>query len=306
MASFLVKTRVYMRYSLQGDVYVLEENVAGGGLRVLTLLLALTTSIIATTMHTPTVRADEGDTLYCINNSDVKIRPYAGTGTVTEIARLALSSTGSVTGSSFNLFDLVGAKIDNQWTIVDPNTCKPVKITKLSGIIGGAYNDNYPVNIKATALDVSTRNPHSGIGIGDNGSMVDSDGRLWFSTDSAAKDPLDQHYSETYRFSHIAGYNNDTKILSSGDRTRIESVTFDNGLTVDYSTTSEELEKKIETSLSGTVLLGHRIKDQSTVTPTSVVQMPTTGAPDGLSTVGLIAVGIGMAGVTLMLSRRRD
>ena len=35
-------------------------------------------------------------------------------------------------------------------------------------------------------------------------------------------------------------------------------------------------------------------------------QMPTTGAPEGLSMIGLIASGICLAGVMLMLARRRD
>ena len=44
-----------------------------------------------------------------------------------------------------------------------------------------------------------------------------------------------------------------------------------------------------------------------TQTPTTVInQMPTTGAPEGLSTIGLIATGVGLAGIGLMLARRRD
>lgn len=36
-----------------------------------------------------------------------------------------------------------------------------------------------------------------------------------------------------------------------------------------------------------------------------ISQMPTTGAPEGLSTVGLLAIGVGLIGVMVMLVRRR-
>lgn len=49
------------------------------------------------------------------------------------------------------------------------------------------------------------------------------------------------------------------------------------------------------------------IKTRPTVSSNpTVVQMPTTGAPEGLHTVGALAIGVGLAGVSLMLSRRRD
>ena len=39
---------------------------------------------------------------------------------------------------------------------------------------------------------------------------------------------------------------------------------------------------------------------------TTVAQMPTTGAPTGLSTVGLIAIGVGLAAMAFGLGRRLD
>ena len=298
MASFLVNTRVYLGCSLQGDVYVFQETTAGGGLRVLTLLVAFTASIIATTIHTPIVQADEGDTLYCINASDVKIRPYTGTGTVTDIARITLNSSSI----SSPLIDMVGAKIDGKWTAINTETCKPVSVTKIS-FNGAPWNlpDAQP-----TTLDISSRNPHSGIGTGFNGSMVDSDGRLWFSTNDDAT--MDLHASETYRFSHIAGYaDSGNPNIADLSVARGHIIEFDDGYKIvsDGSTpTMTGILKIAETHYRGTVCLGHRVAGSDQ--PSSVVQMPTTGAPDGLSTVGILAVGIGFAGITLMLSRRHD
>ena len=51
------------------------------------------------------------------------------------------------------------------------------------------------------------------------------------------------------------------------------------------------------------ILLG---KPREQKTATYIGQMPTTGAPDGLSSVGLVAVGLGLMGVALGLMRRHS
>lgn len=50
------------------------------------------------------------------------------------------------------------------------------------------------------------------------------------------------------------------------------------------------------------MILGY---DSTRTSAQTVVQMPTTGAPDGLSTIGLLATGISLAGVSMLLIRRR-
>ncbi|PWG66785.1 hypothetical protein [Bifidobacterium callitrichidarum] len=48
------------------------------------------------------------------------------------------------------------------------------------------------------------------------------------------------------------------------------------------------------------------LKDKPVSSSTTVVQqMPTTGAPEGLSTIGLVAIIIGLLGVTAMRAHRR-
>ena len=54
-------------------------------------------------------------------------------------------------------------------------------------------------------------------------------------------------------------------------------------------------------------LYGHQLPESSQIPGSSVVaQMPTTGAPEGLSTVGMIAMGLGMLGLGMGLARRRS
>ena len=281
---------------MQGETYDFKKHVAGGGLRFLALLAAVAT-LAATVVDTPTVQADEGDTLYCINSSDVKIRPYAGAGTVTEISRIIVNQVTRHYGSQ-PMLDMVGAKINGNWSIIDPATCKSVTIESFYG--DNSWNTS--TEISATSVDISNRNPHSGIGVGYKGSMVDSDGRLWFTTSDSSITTLDQHASETYRFSHIAGYSNDSKIYGG------YLFTFSDGFkTLDSGSSNQKdhAETSAEQHYAGTVLLGHRVNEQNNQ-PSTVAQMPTTGAPEGLSTVGVLAIGVGLAGVSLMLSRRRD
>ena len=54
-------------------------------------------------------------------------------------------------------------------------------------------------------------------------------------------------------------------------------------------------------------LYGHQLPESSQIPGSSVVaQMPTTGAPEGLSTVGMVAIGLGMLGLGVGLARRRS
>lgn len=48
------------------------------------------------------------------------------------------------------------------------------------------------------------------------------------------------------------------------------------------------------------------LKDKPTASPTMAVQMPTTGAPDGLSAVGLAAVMVTVFGLLLVAAQRRS
>ena len=129
---------------------------------------------------------------------------------------------------------------------------------------------------------------YSGIGYSPNGTedtapviALDNDGRLHFLTaftgsgttgfpsgsSSSQNYLVDARNAETYRFSAIAYFFTATNV---------------NG---------------------GTILLGHRVTDSQGATV--INQMPTTGAPEGLSTIGLIAIGVGLVGVMLVLARRR-
>lgn len=114
---------------------------------------------------------------------------------------------------------------------------------------------------------------YGGIGYSPNdgkvGIALDNDGRLHFlSTIGGTNYLSDARGAETYRFSAIAYYLKD----SSG-------------------------------RAGGTILIGHRVAEAEQ--PSTVAQMPTTGAPEGLSMIGMIAIGVGLVGVTLVLARRR-
>lgn len=103
---------------------------------------------------------------------------------------------------------------------------------------------------------------------------LDNDGRLHFlqilyaGSTSSMNYLVDARGAETYRFSAIAYF-------------------FD----------------PASRGTQGTILIGHRVAE--TGQPSTVAQMPTTGAPEGLSTIGLLAIGVGLVGVTLALARRR-
>lgn len=135
-------------------------------------------------------------------------------------------------------------------------------------------NTNYPQFANLTnGLNVDL-GAHSSIG-GNSSHLprigVDNDGRLWF-----RENDQDSwvHTADTYRFSAIA-------------------------------TTSPAIETSSGSTItsSGTLLFGHRVAD--TQGATVINQMPTTGAPTGLSTAGLIAVGIGLMAVGVGLVKRR-
>ena len=104
----------------------------------------------------------------------------------------------------------------------------------------------------------------------DNYVSVDSNGRLWYApTTSGTITPTVAQDSDSIEFMDVIGGNFD---LSGSFGPYI-------------------------------VLLGQPRKQ----TPQTVInQMPTTGAPEGLSSAGIIAFGIGLAGVMLTLARRRN
>ena len=69
---------------------------------------------------------------------------------------------------------------------------------------------------------------------------------------------------------------------------------------------SYERTQWVEASNTRVWLYGHKLPETSLTPGTSVItQMPTTGAPEGLSTVGVAAVGVGLLAVGIGL-RRRD
>ena len=65
---------------------------------------------------------------------------------------------------------------------------------------------------------------------------------------------------------------------------------------------------QIEKGMDGNAYLyGHQLPESSQIPGSSVVaQMPTTGAPEGLSTVGMVAIGLGMLGLGVGLARKRS
>ena len=168
-------------------------------------------------------------------------------------------------------------------------------VTGINGGIDSSYNGGIfaTINGQTRMMDATTCKPmnntnytqfanltnglnidlgaHASIGGDNSGSPdigVDNDGRLWFYEND--KDSW-VHTADTYRFSAIATVNpkSDTSVTSDG-----------------------------------TLLFGHRVTD--TQGATVINQMPTTGAPTGLSTAGLIAVGVGLMAVGVGLVKRRN
>lgn len=72
-----------------------------------------------------------------------------------------------------------------------------------------------------------------------------------------------------------------------------------------YGTRTNTVSNGVVTSLSY-VPFGLKNPPTRPTTQTTVAQMPTTGAPTGLSNVGLLATGIGLVGVATALIRRRS
>lgn len=101
---------------------------------------------------------------------------------------------------------------------------------------------------------------------------VDSSGRLWYAqTNNSNTTPTVAQDSDSIEFMDVAG----------------------GGLNINGSVSVSHY----------IVLLGQPRKQ----TPQTVInQMPTTGAPEGLSSAGIIAFGIGLAGIMLTLARRRN
>ena len=224
-------------------------NVAGGGSRVLALLIAFTITIAMFSMPaTNTANAADGDKLYCIANNGTKLVPYTGPGTVTGING---GTNSSYKGGIF-------ATINGQTRMMDATTCKPMddaNYTQFADFTNGLNAD-----LGAHSSIGGNRDSSPEIG-------VDNDGRLWFYENDQDRWV---HTADTYRFSAIAA-------IDPRDSNTINS--------------------------SGTLLFGHRVSD--TQGATVINQMPTTGAPTGLSTAGLIAVGIGLMAVGVGLVKRR-
>lgn len=57
-------------------------------------------------------------------------------------------------------------------------------------------------------------------------------------------------------------------------------------------------------STSGCLTVGLKTKPISQPTAATVMQMPTTGAPEGHSTAGMIAVGVGLLAVAVAVVKR--
>lgn len=70
-----------------------------------------------------------------------------------------------------------------------------------------------------------------------------------------------------------------------------------------YGTQANAVSNGVITSLSY-VPFGLKNPPTRPTAQTTVAQMPTTGAPTGLSDAGLLAVAVGLAGVTIALKRR--
>ena len=71
----------------------------------------------------------------------------------------------------------------------------------------------------------------------------------------------------------------------------------------DCKATSMEYTTSMDFS-SGCLTVGLKTKPVSQPTAATVMQMPTTGAPEGLSTAGMIAIGIGLLAVAVAVVKR--
>ena len=70
----------------------------------------------------------------------------------------------------------------------------------------------------------------------------------------------------------------------------------------DYSSSSNY--SAVNTISTTCVVVGLKTKPVDRPSTASVMQMPTTGAPEGLSTVGMVAVGLGLLAVGVGLVKR--
>lgn len=276
--------------------YVSKESTAGGGLRLLALLIATSLSIIPFTATHEATAADtdscsEGCTAYTWNGDSVAplkaksgVTPkftalgttYRGTTYRYKIPTLKDSSGSiwTVESTDYNLVKdstLTFGTSENNGT-ESAVSDKPFLNFPLTGHGGrGFTNAVFPIGIGTIdgkpSRDINQLNPVL---------SVDSRGRLWISSINGTAQggymaPTVAQDSDDIEFTDIAQF---TKNFKESDGEAVAPV----------------------------ILLGK----PRTQAPTTVInQMPTTGAPEGLSFVGLSAVGVGMLGVLLVFVRRR-
>ena len=278
--------------------YVSKESDAGGGLRFLCLMLAASVSIIPFTTPHEATAADtdtcaEGCTAYTWNgDSVVPLKAKSGeTPKFTALGVIYTSDTGvrriptlkdssgslwTIEGTDFNLVKdstlTFGTSSKNGSEGLTSNT--PLLSAPLAGHGGRGYtNPVLSSRIGSIDEDPSKNINQEASQESDGRSLlsVDSTGRLWISslggTATSYPAPTVTQDSDNIEFTDIAQFS----INRVYDGMRV-------------------------------ILLGK----PRTQAPTTVInQMPTTGAPTGLSNVGLLAVGVGLAGVIAVLIRRR-
>ena len=230
---------------MQGVLHGFQENYCGGGVWLLTLLLAASTILTYATITPANVKAAD-DTWSLYRWDGDRITPVTTTLKFTGLASFKRSNDAAIVGvargtdgrdyTSYNGYLITATEITR---INAYHLCSPSQgLTGHSGC-GASTTDK-------TGAKLS----------------VDTEGRAWVqnTTSYVGATPTPVQGNDSIEYSTIDGGN--------------EAV----------------------------LLLGHpRAKTPQTI----INQMPTTGAPTGLASIGLLSTGIGLVGVMLMLMRRR-